>query len=90
MNMGRGRHLIEEDLLEALASGQLSATVLDVLREEPARPEHPFWRHPQILLTPHIAAMTQPESAFDVLLENIRRHQRGDPMLGQVDRKQGY
>ncbi|MNI23513.1 Glyoxylate/hydroxypyruvate reductase A [compost metagenome] len=90
INMGRGKHLIEEDLLEALASGQLSATVLDVLREEPARPEHPFWRHPQILLTPHIAAMTQPESAFDVLLENIRRHQRGDPMLGQVDRKQGY
>jgi glyoxylate/hydroxypyruvate reductase A len=90
VNMGRGRHLIEEDLLEALASGQLSAAVLDVLREEPARPEHPFWRHPQILLTPHIAAMTQPESAFDVLLENIRRHQRGDPMLGQVDRKLGY
>lgn len=90
VNMGRGGHLVEEDLLQALASGQLSAAVLDVLREEPARPEHPFWHHPQILLTPHIAAMTQPESAFDVLLENIRRHQRGDPMLGQIDRKQGY
>jgi glyoxylate/hydroxypyruvate reductase A len=90
VNMGRGGHLVEEDLLDALASGQLSAAVLDVLQEEPAGPDHPFWHHPQILLTPHIAAMTQPESAFGVLLENIRRHQRGEPMLGQVDRKQGY
>ena len=90
VNMGRGGHLVEEDLLEALDSGQLSAAVLDVLQQEPAGPDHPFWQHPQILLTPHIAAMTQPESAFAVLLENIRRHQRGEPMLGQIDRKQGY
>ena len=90
VNMGRGGHLVEEDLLEALASGQLSAAVLDVLEQEPAAPDHPFWQHPQILLTPHIAAMTQPESAFSVLLENIRRHQRGESMLGQVDRKQNY
>lgn len=90
VNMGRGGHLIEEDLLEALASGLLSAAVLDVLEQEPAAPDHPFWRHPQILLTPHIAAMTQPESAFSVLLENIRRHQRGESMLGQVDRERNY
>ncbi|WP_237883457.1 2-hydroxyacid dehydrogenase [Pseudomonas sp. PGPR40] len=90
VNMGRGGHLIEEDLLEALASGQLSAAVLDVLEQEPAAPDHPFWHHPQILLTPHIAAMTQPESAFGVLLENIRRHQRGESMLGQVDRERSY
>jgi glyoxylate/hydroxypyruvate reductase A len=90
VNMGRGGHLIEEDLLEALASGQLSAAVLDVLDQEPAAPDHPFWHHPQILLTPHIAAMTQPESAFSVLLENIRRHQRGESMLGLVDLKRRY
>lgn len=90
VNMGRGKHLVEEDLLEALASGQLSAAVLDVLEQEPAAPDHPFWHHPQILLTPHIAAMTQPESAFSVLLENIRRHQRGESMLGQVDRERSY
>ncbi|SFW30965.1 MULTISPECIES: 2-hydroxyacid dehydrogenase [Pseudomonas] len=90
VNMGRGGHLIEEDLLEALASGQLSAAVLDVLQQEPAAPDHPFWRHPQILLTPHIAAMTQPESAFGVLLDNIRRHQRGEPMLGQIDPQRRY
>ena len=90
INMGRGGHLVEQDLLDALASGQLSGAVLDVLQQEPAPAEHPFWDHPQILLTPHIAAMTQPRSAFTVLLDNIRRHQRGEPMLGQIDRTQGY
>ena len=90
INMGRGGHLVEADLLEALASGQLSAAVLDVLQQEPAPPDHPFWEHPQIWLTPHIAAMTQPESAFGVLLDNIRRHQRNESMLGEVDRKRCY
>ncbi len=90
INMGRGGHLVEGDLLEALDSGQLSGAVLDVLQQEPAPVDHPFWGHPQILLTPHIAAMTQPESAFGVLLENIRRHQRGEPMVGKIDRTQGY
>ena len=90
VNMGRGGHLVEADLLEALADGQLSAAVLDVLEQEPAPTDHPFWHHPHILLTPHIAAMTQPESAFGVLLENIRRHQRGESMLGLVDRERSY
>ncbi|WP_024617432.1 2-hydroxyacid dehydrogenase [Pseudomonas kilonensis] len=90
VNMGRGGHLVEADLLEALADGQLSAAVLDVLEQEPAPMDHPFWHHPKILLTPHIAAMTQPESAFGVLLENIRRHQRGESMLGLVDRERSY
>lgn len=90
INMGRGGHLVEEDLLEALDSGQLSGAVLDVVQKEPARADHPFWDHPQILLTPHIAAMTQPESAFGVLLENIRCFERGEPMTGQIDRNKGY
>jgi glyoxylate/hydroxypyruvate reductase A len=90
INMGRGGHLVEEDLLEALGSGQLSGAVLDVLQEEPAPADHPFWDHPQIVLTPHIAAMTQPASAFGVLLENIRRYERGEQMVGEVDRRKGY
>ncbi len=90
INMGRGGHLVEEDLLDALDSGQLSGAVLDVLQEEPAPAEHPFWAHPQIVLTPHIAAMTQPASAFGVLLENIRRFEQGEPMTGEVDRHKGY
>ncbi|RMV96963.1 2-hydroxyacid dehydrogenase, partial [Pseudomonas caricapapayae] len=90
INMGRGGHLVEADLLEALDSGQLSAAVLDVLQQEPAPASHPFWHHPKILLTPHVAAMTQPESAFPGLLDNIRRFERGEAMQGQVDRGQGY
>lgn len=90
INMGRGGHLVEEDLLAALGSGHLSGVVLDVLQEEPAAADHPFWSHPQIVLTPHIAAMTQPESAFGVLLENIRRFERGEEMVGAVDRSLGY
>lgn len=90
INMGRGAHLNETDLLVALANGQLSGAVLDVLAHEPAPPEHPFWQHPRIVLTPHIAAMTQPDSAFVVLLDNIRRHQRGESLVGQIDRADGY
>lgn len=90
INMGRGGHLVEEDLLEALDSGQLSGAVVDVVQNEPAPAKHPFWGHPQILLTPHIAAMTQPESAFAVLLENIRCFERSEPMTGQIDRGKGY
>lgn len=90
INMGRGAHLVEQDLLDALAGGQLSAAVVDVLQEEPAAQDHPFWKHPQIFLTPHVAAMTQPDSAFPGLLDNIRRFERGQRMLGQVDHGQGY
>jgi glyoxylate/hydroxypyruvate reductase len=90
INVGRGGHLREGDLIEALNSGRLSGAVLDVLNEEPAGPAHPFWRHPRILLTPHIAGMTNPQSAGRVLLENIRRHQAGEPMVGAVERTRGY
>lgn len=90
INMGRGGHLVEDDLLDALDSGQLSGAVLDVLQQEPAATTHPFWHHPKIMLTPHIAAMTQPDSAFPGLLDNIRRFQRGEPMCGQIDQHQGY
>lgn len=90
INMGRGGHLVEGDLLEALESGQLGGAVLDVLQMEPAAADHPFWGHPQVVLTPHVAAMTQPASAFGVLLENIRRFERGERMVGQIDRNRGY
>lgn len=90
VNMGRGGHLVEGDLLEALESGQLGGAVLDVLQMEPAAADHPFWGHPQVVLTPHVAAMTQPASAFGVLLENIRRFARGERMVGQIDRNRGY
>ncbi|MBD8623920.1 2-hydroxyacid dehydrogenase [Pseudomonas sp. CFBP 13727] len=90
INLGRGGHLVEADLLAALDSGHLGHAIVDVLEEEPPRSDHPFLSHPNIWLTPHIGAMTDPHSAFQVLLDNIRRHQRGEPMAGLVEPGTGY
>lgn len=90
VNAGRGGHLVEEDLIPALDSGQLSAAALDVFREEPLPPGHPFWRHPRILVTPHIAGTTNPATAAVVVLDNIRRFEAGRPLLNQVDPPRGY
>lgn len=90
VNTGRGGHLVEQDLIPALDEGRLSAAVLDVTAVEPTPADHPFWRHPRIVLTPHIASMTQPESAGRVLLDNVRRHMAGEPMIGLVDLGRGY
>ena len=90
INAARGGHLIEEDLLAALASGQLSAAVLDVFREEPLRAGHPFWRHPRIVMTPHVAAATHPPTAAPIILDNIRRFEEGRPLLNRVNPAQGY
>ena len=90
INVGRGGHLAQDDLLQALDAGQLSAAVLDVCEPEPLPPEHPFWSHPQVVLTPHIASMTQPETAVDTVVENLRRYRQGQPMIGLVDRTRGY
>jgi glyoxylate/hydroxypyruvate reductase A len=90
INLGRGGHLVETDLLQALDSGHLEHAVLDVLNDEPPAADHPFWQHPRIWLTPHIGAMTQPETAFEVLLANIRRHQQGESMTGTIKRSSGY
>jgi glyoxylate/hydroxypyruvate reductase A len=64
--------------------------VLDVCDPEPLPAGHPFWTHPRIMLTPHIASMTQPETAVDAVLENLRRHQAGAPLVGLVEQKRGY
>ena len=90
INVGRGGHLVQQDLLQALDQGQLSSAILDVCEPEPLPPAHPFWHHPQVVLTPHIASMTQPETAVEAMLDNLRRHRVGLPMVGQVDRVRGY
>jgi glyoxylate/hydroxypyruvate reductase len=90
INVGRGGHLVQEDLLQALDEGRLGNAILDVCEPEPLPSDHPFWRHPKITLTPHIASMTQPETAVEAVLENIRRHREGLPMVGLVDRARGY
>jgi glyoxylate/hydroxypyruvate reductase len=90
VNVGRGGHLVADDLIDALDRGVLSAAVLDVAEPEPLPAGHPFWGHPRILLTPHNASMTIPESAVDYVLETIARHRRGETLPGLVDRERGY
>jgi len=90
INVGRGPHLVDADLLAALDSGHLSHAVLDVTDPEPLPSGHPFWAHPRVFVTPHVASMTQPETAAPILLENIRRHQRGEALQGRIDPARGY
>ncbi|MEY9358918.1 glyoxylate/hydroxypyruvate reductase A [Bradyrhizobium yuanmingense] len=90
VNVGRGPHLVEADLLAALDSGALSGAVLDVTDPEPLPAGHPFWSHPRILLTPHNASMTTPDTAVDFVLDVIARHRRGEELPGLVDRRRGY
>jgi glyoxylate/hydroxypyruvate reductase A len=73
VNVGRGQHVVEADLLEALDTGHLSGATLDVMATEPPGPAHPFWTHPGILLTPHVAAFPRPETAAPVIAEMIER-----------------
>jgi len=90
VNAGRGGHLVEEDLIPALDRGQLAGAVLDVFREEPLPPGHPFWRHPRIILTPHVAAETHPPTAAPIIAEAIRRCEAGLPIANRVDLARGY
>jgi glyoxylate/hydroxypyruvate reductase A len=90
VNIGRGAHLVDADLLAAIDSGHLGGATLDVFREEPLPTGHPFWLHPRITITPHCAGTGDPDSAAEVVAENIRRAKRGDPLLNEVDRARGY
>jgi glyoxylate/hydroxypyruvate reductase A len=90
VHAGRGPQLVDADLRAALERGQLASAVLDVCDPEPLPPGHWLWTHPRVWLTPHIASMTQPESAVEVMLDNLRRFEAGEPMTGLVDRAAGY
>lgn len=90
INAARGGHLVEDDLLVALHDGHLSGASLDVFKQEPLPKDHPFWHHPRVSVTPHIASVTDPRSAARSLAANIERQQRGEPLLHVVDRRKGY
>lgn len=90
LNPGRGWLIDDDALLDALGSGQIAHAVLDVFRIEPLPDDHPYWAHPAVTVTPHIAADTRPDTAAGVLAENIRRSLAGEPLLFQVDRARGY
>ncbi|EON76728.1 D-3-phosphoglycerate dehydrogenase [Lunatimonas lonarensis] len=90
INVARGKHLIEEDLMEALSEGWVSGALLDVFRQEPLPENHPFWNHPKIMITPHIACITMYEAAVPQILDNHRRRRGNQPLSNQIDVNQGY
>lgn len=90
INPGRGALIDDDALLAALDAGQIAAATLDVFRVEPLPAAHPFWTHPKITVTPHIAADTRADGAAKVLVENIRRSLAAAPLLHLVDRVRGY
>jgi glyoxylate/hydroxypyruvate reductase len=90
INSGRGTLIDEDALLAALDDGPLAHATLDVFRTEPLPEAHPFWTHPGITVTPHIAAATRASTSAPVIAENIRRGEAGEPFLHLVDRSAGY
>lgn len=90
INVARGRHVVDEDLLDAIRDGRLAGATLDVFREEPLPATHPFWDEPRITITPHCSAMTQRSATLVQIVDKITRLERGEPVSGVVDRERGY
>ncbi|MBZ9651942.1 2-hydroxyacid dehydrogenase [Psychroflexus montanilacus] len=90
INVARGEHLVEEDLIRAIDQGALRGASLDVFQQEPLPESHPFWSHENIQITPHIASMTDPESVANQLLENYRRMKNGESLMNEVNVDKGY
>jgi glyoxylate/hydroxypyruvate reductase A len=90
VNLARGAHVVEADLLAALDSGQLGHAVLDVFAAEPLPARHAFWRHPRVTVLPHAAAQTDPRTAAAVAAANVQALRDGRPLAYRVDRARGY
>ena len=90
INVARGAHLVDDDLIALLDSGHLAGATLDVFRTEPLPVEHAFWRHPKITVTPHTSARTLREESIAQIAGKIVALQRGEPIAGVVDRSRGY
>lgn len=91
INAARGAHLMIPDLLDALESGQIGAAILDVTDPEPLPSTSPLWAHPRVIITPHIASISQTESAGRVLVETMQRYLAGErAFASRIDRSRGY
>jgi glyoxylate/hydroxypyruvate reductase len=90
INVARGAHLVEEDLIALLDIGHLAGATLDVFRTEPLPAGHPFWTHPKVTITPHTSARTLREETIEQIATKIRAFERGEPIAGVVDRQRGY
>jgi glyoxylate/hydroxypyruvate reductase A len=90
VNIARGAHLVEADLLAALDTGHIGGAMLDVFAQEPLPAEHPLWSHPRVVVTPHIAGQAIAELMVSQMVDNIRRIERGETAHGLVDLARGY
>jgi glyoxylate/hydroxypyruvate reductase A len=90
INVARGAHLVEDDLLTLLDSGHLAGATLDVFRTEPLPVGHPFWTHPKITVTPHTSARTLRSESIAQIAGKIAALQRGEPVAGVVEPSRGY
>lgn len=90
INVARGKHLVEEDLITLIDSGHLAGATLDVFRTEPLPADNPLWAHPQITVTPHTSARTLREESIAQIVGKIKALQRGEPINGVVDPQRGY
>lgn len=90
LNLARGVHVVEDDLLAALNSGKLKGAMLDVFSREPLPADSPLWAHPRVAMTPHVAAVTRPHEAITYIAGTIGQLERGETVNGQVDRQRGY
>jgi glyoxylate/hydroxypyruvate reductase A len=90
VNLARGAHVVDADLIDALDRGHLHRALLDVFHAEPLPAEHPFWTHPRITVLPHTAAQTDPRTAAAIVARNVRALRAGQPLAGRVDRTRGY
>jgi len=90
VQVGRGGHLVEADLLAALEQGRPAGAFLDVFEQEPLPPQHPFWSHPALYVTPHVASLSDPARSAETVIANIHRAMRGQPLLHAIDRASGY
>lgn len=90
INPGRGPLINDAALLAALDTGQIAHATLDVFRIEPLPEDHPYWAHPNVTVTPHIAAETRATTASHMIAKNIKRSEAGEPLLNEVNRQLGY
>ena len=90
VNVGRGEHLVEDDLVRMLEEGEIAGATLDVFHTEPLPKDHPFWRDPRVHVTPHIAARTLRDESIEQIAGKVARLMRGEPITGVVERERGY
>jgi glyoxylate/hydroxypyruvate reductase A len=90
INVARGKHLVEKDLIQALESGQIAGACLDVFQQEPLSTASPLWSHPRVIVTPHISAVTMPGDVIEQVVDSIHRLESGTPLKNIVQPDRGY